>query len=225
MVCMSLNKVNEQVIRCRLCPRLLNYIQEVENNRPKRYREQEYWTRPVPSFGDHRAKLIVIGLAPAANGGNRTGRMFTGDSSGDWLMKAMFEIGCANKPTSISNKDGLILKNAYITSVIKCAPPLNKPENSEITNCSRFLIDELRLLEKTTKVIVTLGKIAFDTYCKIYNIRGLKFKHNNVYPINADKTLIVSYHPSRRNTNTGTLSWKMWIKVFEKAKSIIENNS
>ncbi|TVP39109.1 uracil-DNA glycosylase [Candidatus Nitrosocosmicus arcticus] len=219
---MSLDKVNEQITRCRLCPRLLKYIRKVEDNRPQRYRGHTYWTKPVPSFGDPKARLLIIGLAPAANGGNRTGRMFTGDSSGEWLMKAMFETGFANSPNSVSINDGLLLSDAYVTSIVKCAPPMNKPTNVEISNCSLFLISELKLLKSTAVVIVTLGKMAFDTYCKLNDIRGLKFKHNSVYQVDSNKTLIVSYHPSRRNTNTGTLTWPMWIQIFEKARSIIE---
>jgi len=220
---MSLSEVNNQIIHCRACLRLSKYIQGIQDNKPKRYRKNEYWAKPVPSFGDPKAKLFVIGLAPAANGGNRTGRMFTGDSSGEWLMKAMFETGYASQPTSNSINDGLTLKDAYITSILKCAPPSNKPENSEILNCSSFLISELELLKNTTRVIITLGKMAFDTYCKIYNLKGIQFKHNSTYQVNSNKTLIVSYHPSRRNTNTGILSWPMWISIFEKAKSIIED--
>jgi len=166
---------------------------------------------------------LVIGLAPAANGGNRTGRIFTGDSSGDWLVKALFKTGFANKPTSISKDDGLILKDAYLTLTARCTPPQNKPNPSEISNCSQYLISEIKILEKTTKVILTLGKIAFDGYCNARNVKGLKFGHNKIYPVHNDKTLIASYHPSRRNTNTGTLTWQMWINIFETARSIINN--
>ena len=157
------------------------------------------------------------------NGGNRTGRIFTGDSSGDWLARALFETGFANKPTSISKDDGLILKDVYLTAAAKCAPPQNKPTPSEILNCSQYLISEIKILEKTTKVIVTLGKIAFNAYCNVCDVKGLKFGHNKIYPMDNDKTLIVSYHPSRRNTNTGTLTWPMWINIFEEARSKIIN--
>ncbi|CAN5687763.1 uracil-DNA glycosylase [soil metagenome] len=219
---LSLDKVNKQITACSLCPRLLKHIRKVGDNRPQRYRFHTYWAKPVPSFGDPKARLLIIGLAPAANGGNRTGRMFTGDSSGEWLMKAMFETGFTNSPNSVSIDDGLLLSGAYVTSIVKCAPPMNKPTNSEISNCSLFLRSELNLLKSSVVVVITLGKIAFDTYCKLSDIRGLNFKHNSVYQIDSTKTLIVSYHPSRRNTNTGTLTWPMWIQIFEKAKSIIE---
>jgi uracil-DNA glycosylase len=219
---LSLDKVNEQITLCSQCPRLLQYIHKVGDYRPKRYGGSTYWAKPVPSFGDPKARLLIIGLAPAANGGNRTGRMFTGDSSGEWLMKALFETGFANSPHSESVDDGLLLSDAYVTSIVKCAPPTNKPTNSEISNCSRFLRSELNLLKNSVVVVITLGKMAFDTYCKLSDMRGLYFKHNSVYQIDSAKTLIVSYHPSRRNTNTGTLTWPMWIQIFEKAKSIIE---
>jgi uracil-DNA glycosylase len=219
-----LRRVNERIIQCKMCPRLTKYIGEVGKTRTKKYMDQVYWAKPVPSFGDPHPKLLVIGLAPAANGGNRTGRIFTGDSSGDWLVKALFETGFANKPTSISKDDGLILKDAYLTAAARCAPPQNKPNPSEISNCSQYLISEIKILEKTTKVIVTLGKIAFDAYCSVCHVKDLKFGHNLIYPMHNDKSLIVSYHPSRRNTNTGILTWQMWINIFETARWIINES-
>jgi uracil-DNA glycosylase len=219
-----LHRLNERIIRCKLCPRLTKYIGEVGKTKTKKYMDQAYWAKPVPSFGDPHPKLLVIGLAPAANGGNRTGRIFTGDSSGDWLVKALFETGFANKHTSISKNDGLILKDTYLTAAARCAPPQNKPNPSEISNCSQYLISEIKILEKTSKVIVTLGKIAFDAYCSVCHVKDLKFGHNLVYPMQNDKSLIVSYHPSRRNTNTGILTWQMWINIFETARRIINNN-
>ena len=219
-----LRRVNERIIQCKMCPRLTKYIGEVGKTKTKKYIDEAYWAKPVPSFGDPHPKLLVIGLAPAANGGNRTGRIFTGDSSGDWLVRALFETGFANKPTSISNDDGLILKDAYLTAAARCAPPQNKPNPSEISNCSQYLISEIEILEKTSKVIVTLGKIAFDAYCSVCHVKDLKFGHNLIYPMHNDKSLIVSYHPSRRNTNTGILTWQMWINIFETARWIINNN-
>lgn len=220
----SLRKLNEKVIRCKLCPRLTKYTKEVGKTKAKMFIDQSYWAKPVPTFGDPKAKLLVIGLAPAAHGGNRTGRIFTGDSSGDWLVRALFETGFANKPTSISKDDGLILKDAYLTAAVRCAPPLNKPDTSEIANCSRYLLAETKIL-KTTKVILALGKIAFEAYCKVCNIKGLRFGHNKIYPIYDGKILIVSYHPSRRNTNTNTLTWPMWINIFQTARSIINGEN
>jgi uracil-DNA glycosylase len=217
----QLHKLSERIVNCKLCPRLTNYIDGIGRQQTKRFMNQVYWARPVPTFGDPKAKLLVIGLAPAAHGGNRTGRIFTGDSSGDWLVRALYETGFANKPTSVSRNDGLILRDAYLTAAVRCAPPDNKPNSSEISNCSQYLLAEIKQLEKTTKVIVALGKIAFDAYCRISNIKGLKFGHNKIYSVHNDKTLIVSYHPSRRNTNTGTLTWHMWISIFEKTRSLI----
>jgi uracil-DNA glycosylase family 4 len=216
-----LTKLSKKIVNCKLCPRLTNYIDGTGRQQTKRFMNQVYWARPVPTFGDPKAKLLVIGLAPAAHGGNRTGRIFTGDSSGDWLVRALYETGFANKPTSVSRNDGLILRDAYLTAAVRCAPPENKPNSSEISNCSQYLLAEIKLLEKTTKVIVALGKIAFDAYCRLSNITGFKFGHNKIYSIYYDKTLIASYHPSRRNTNTGTLTWPMWINVFKTAKSIV----
>jgi uracil-DNA glycosylase family 4 len=218
-----LQSINGKVIKCNLCPRLTKYISDVSRIKTKRYFDQSYWAKPVPSFGDANAKLLIVGLAPAANGGNRTGRIFTGDSSGDWLAKALFETGFANKPLSISKNDGLILKDVYLTASVRCAPPQNKPNVYEILNCSQYLESEIKILDKTTKVILTLGKIAFDAYCKVCRLKGLNFGHNKIYRMPNAKTLIASYHPSRRNTNTGTLTWHMWIKIFENARSIINS--
>ena len=218
---MMLDKLNEKVIQCKLCPRLSEYIDFIGQTKVKRFKNENYWAKPIPSYGDPKASLLIIGLAPAAHGGNRTGRIFTGDSSGDWLAKALFETGFASKPTSISKNDGYILKDAYVTAVVKCAPPQNIPSASEISTCSQYLQTEINLLESTTKVVITLGKLAFDNYCKISGLKKLVFGHKVTYPLECGKTLISSYHPSRRNTNTGTLTWKMWIDVFKIAKSVI----
>jgi uracil-DNA glycosylase len=216
----SLYMLNKKIIQCNLCPRLSNYINRVGQMKVKRFLDEHYWAKPLQGFGDAKAKLLVIGLAPAAHGGNRTGRMFTGDDSGDWLAKAMFETALANIPTSQSSNDGLILKDVYITAVVRCAPPLNKPSLVEISNCSQHLLAELNILNNT-KVILTLGKIAFDTFRKISNLSRLTFYHGACYSIASGKTLLVSYHPSRHNTNTGKLTWQMWINIFKIARSII----
>ena len=215
-------ELDEKIIGCKLCPRLTEYIEIVGQTKVSRFNNENYWAKPIPGYGDSKATLLIIGLAPAAHGGNRTGRLFTGDSSGDWLAKALFETGFASKPTSISKNDGYFLRNAYVTAVVKCAPPQNIPNASEIMNCSQYLRTEVKLLENTTKVIITLGKLAFDKYCAISGLKKLVFGHKMVYPLDAGKTLISSYHPSRRNTNTGTLTWDMWIDIFNIAKSIIK---
>jgi uracil-DNA glycosylase family 4 len=220
-----LEEISKKVICCNLCPRLLSYIKQVGKTKVRRFISQDYWAKPLPGFGDSKAQLFIIGLAPAAHGGNRTGRIFTGDSSGDWVAKAMFETGFANKPTSLSKNDGLVLSGAYMTAVVKCAPPHNKPNPSEKSNCSQYLLAEVKALEETTKVILTLGKVAFDTYCKLFKIEGLAFSHGACYRVKEEgqKTLLVSYHPSRRNTSTGKLTWQMWIDIFKTARAIIMN--
>lgn len=205
------------------CKRLVSYTRLVGKNKVRRYSNEEYWAKPVTGFGDTDANLLIIGLAPGAHGANRTGRLFTGDHSGQWLMKALYEIGFSNNPSSISAKDGLILKNVFITSCVRCAPPSNKPLNSELGNCSNYLVKELEILKKV-KVVITLGHIAFQTYCKINNLKKLQFYHLAKYRIN-DKHLIVSYHPSRQNTNTQKLTWPMWINVFDLAKTILSSNN
>jgi uracil-DNA glycosylase family 4 len=191
--------------------------------KPKRFQAQKYWNRPVPSFGDVKARLLIIGLAPALNGGNRTGRMFTGDSTGDWLIKALYETGFANSPYSYSVDDGLLLKDTYVTSAVKCAPPDNKPSISEIDQCSKHLKNEIKLLNPNLKVIITLGNIALNAFSRITNNKRLKFKHGATYNIGDDTYLIVSYHPSRRNTNTKVLTWSSWIEIFKTARRLIDD--
>lgn len=213
----ELDDLNARIISCTECSRLVEYVRSIKKAR--RYRDQEYWTRPLPGFGDLNARILIIGLAPAAHGGNRTGRMFTGDSSGDWLIKALYLNGFANKDTSISNDDGLLLKDVYITAVVRCAPPDNKPNKEELNNCIKYLKEELRIL-KNIKIVLTLGSIAFKTYTSLYNLR-LKFYHNASYNIDG-KTLIASYHPSRQNTQTGRLHWDEWLSIFHKVKQLLE---
>ncbi len=217
----SLEVLNARVTRCKKCPRLAKYIADVAKVKVRRYSDWEYWGKPLHGFGDPDAKLLIIGLAPAAHGGNRTGRMFTGDSSGDWLMRALHESGFANQPTSKIKDDGLKLKSAYITAIVRCAPPGNKPTKEEIANCSCYLAEELRIL-KNVKVILTLGALAFNRYTSMQNAHGLKFKHNISYQLDG-KTLIASYHPSRQNTQTGKLTWNAWMDVFRKIRKVIDS--
>jgi uracil-DNA glycosylase len=215
----KLHWINHKVIDCTCCPRLSQYIKQIGQEKVKRFISEEYWARPLPSWGDPNARLLIVGLAPAAHGGNRTGRMFTGDGSGDWLARAMYESGFANMPTSRSKDDGLVLKDAYITAAIRCAPPDNKPLTIELMNCSQYLVSELQIL-KNIKVILMLGKVGFDAYCRAAGLRKLRFSHGASYEING-KMLLASYHPSRQNTNTGKLTWQMWFDIFKKARSIL----
>jgi uracil-DNA glycosylase family 4 len=216
----SISSLNKEIKNCKKCPRLSKYIQDVSKNKVRRFANQNYYGRPLSGFGDVNARLLIVGLAPAAHGGNRTGRMFTGDSSGDWLTKAMHKHGFASIPTSQSSDDGLVLNNAYITAVVRCAPPQNKPTREEMDACFDFLRQEYKILENIT-VILCLGKIAYDTTCKLLNVKREKFGHNKLFDYNSIK-ILTSYHPSKQNTQTGRLSWKEWSRVFQRAKKMIK---
>ena len=218
----ELELLNQRIISCKLCPRLVEHRELVAQNKVKRFSDWNYWGKPLPGFGDPEAKLLIIGLAPAGHGGNRTGRMFTGDSSGDWLAKALYGTGFANQPTSISKDDGLRLKSAYITASVRCAPPQNKPTKAEIDNCSDYLKGEIKIL-KDVKVVLTLGKIALDAYLKCIQIsKKPGFVHGSSHKLREDlPTLMISFHPSRQNTQTNRLTWDMWLEIFKKARKII----
>ena len=215
--------LKDKIIACKKCSRLTKYISEISTNKVRRYKDWSYWGKPLSGFGDYNAKLLIIGLAPAAHGGNRTGRMFTGDKSGDWLIKALWLTGFSNKSTSISRDDGLKLMNVYISAIIRCAPPKNKPLKEEIDHCSEFLLKEIKLL-KNVRIILTLGKIAFDTFIQYAFEKDdrsrFKFSHGATYELK-HSILIASYHPSKQNTQTGRLTWEMWIEIFEKIKEIL----
>ena len=198
----------------------MQYRNKIAKEKVKRFKDQPYWGKPLAGFGDSKAQLLIIGLAPAAHGGNRTGRMFTGDSSGDWLAKVLYDFGFANMPTSRNVDDGFKLNNAYITAAIRCAPPENKPTKDEMNSCSDYLESELRIL-KNVKVIICLGKIAFDSCCKLLGIRGIKFSHAKSFSHN-EFEILCSYHPSRQNTQTGRLKWNQWSRVFFKAKKVLD---
>ncbi|MBI1827900.1 MAG: uracil-DNA glycosylase [Thaumarchaeota archaeon] len=216
-----LRKLNQKIIKCKKCPRLESYIRQVADTKVKRFSNEKYWGKPLTGFGDINAELLLIGLAPAAHGGNRTGRMFTGDSSGDWVAKVLYENGFATKPTSQRLGDGFCLINAYITASIRCAPPQNKPLRDEMDNCFPYLQTELSLL-KNVKVIVCLGRIAFNSCCKLLQIKGMKFSHGKSF--RCGRWIIIStYHPSRQNTQTGCLTWKQWFDVFSNVKKIIDD--
>jgi uracil-DNA glycosylase len=217
----ELEQINKKIIHCKKCPRLAEYIHNVAKIKVKRFNNQKYWGKPLTGFGDFHARLLIIGLAPAAHGGNRTGRMFTGDSSGDWLAKALYENGFASQPTSIRADDGFRLIDAYITASVRCAPPKNKPTSEEFENCFPYLIEEFSLL-KEIKVIVCLGRIAFDTCCKLLQIKGVDFSHGKSFT-HQNLTIICSYHPSRQNTQTGRLTWKQWSMIFSKARKFLDD--
>ena len=214
----TISALNKTIKNCKKCPRLSQYIREVAENKVKRFANENYYGLPLSGFGDIKAKLLIVGLAPAAHGGNRTGRMFTGDSSADWLVKIMHKNGFASIPTSLTRDDGLVLTNAYITAALRCAPPQNKPTKEELEVCSDYLHQEFKILKKVT-VILCLGKIAYDATCKLINVKPEKFGHNKLFEYNSIKVL-TSYHPSKQNTQTGRLTWKEWSKVFQKAKRL-----
>jgi uracil-DNA glycosylase family 4 len=205
-----------EIVACTLCPRLRDHCREIAQVKRRAYLDHQYWGQPVPSFGDPAARVLILGLAPGAHGANRTGRMFTGDKSGEFLYRALFETGFASQPTSISRDDGLTLSGAYISASAHCAPPDNKPTREELRNCRPYLERELRLL-KNLRVVVALGRIAFDTYLSLIN-QHAKFGHNLVHPLSP--ILIASYHPSQQNTSTGKLTAKMLREVFEQARSL-----
>jgi len=214
----SISALNKKIENCTKCPRLAHYIREVAKNKVRRFADQNYYGKPLSGFGDVNAKLLIVGLAPAAHGGNRTGRMFTGDSSGDWLTKIMYQYGFASIPTSQSLDDGLVLSNAYITAAVRCAPPQNKPTKEEMEVCSDYLHQEYQILKNIT-VILCLGKIAYDATCKLVKVKPEKFGHNKLFEYDSVKVL-TSYHPSKQNTQTGRLTWKEWSAVFQKAKKL-----
>ena len=218
----------DEIVNCCRCRRLVEYREAVARDKVKRFRDWEYWGRPVPSFGPVGAKLLIIGLAPAAHGGNRTGRIFTGDRSGDWLYRALYKFGFANQPTSISRNDGLRLIDCYITAAIHCAPPDNKPQPSEFANCRPYLLEELKHL-KRVQVVIALGMIGFKTYFSARKQLGLQnpaplppFGHGSVARLGDGMTVISSYHPSQQNTQTGKLSEKMFDDVFSKASKVLK---
>jgi uracil-DNA glycosylase family 4 len=212
----ELIELNTEIVECVSCKRLVAYREQVAKTKVKRFKNWDYWGRPLPGFGDPKAEILILGLAPAAHGGNRTGRMFTGDSSGDFLMASLHRMGLASSPLSIRRDDGLTLKHAYITASLRCAPPANKPSKQELNNCFRFLKREFRLLTNI-KVIVALGFIAFRVALKLTNTRTAKFEHGKEV-LESKPIIIPSYHPSRRNTQTGLLTPEMLDEVFLKAK-------
>lgn len=217
----QLETLNQQIIQCRKCPRLVEWREEVARVKRKAYIHEEYWGKPVPGFGDEHAKILVVGLAPGAHGSNRTGRQFTGDASGNFLFPALYQAGFANQAEAESRGDGLRLKNMYITASGRCAPPDNKPTPEELNNCQPYLETELQIINP--KVIVCLGRIAFERILKIYGIKKslYKFSHGATFNLHP-ATLLCSYHPSQQNTSTGKLTPKMFAEIWKRAKELLD---
>ncbi len=223
---MSLAELEREVVACRRCPRLVAWREEVARAKRAAYRDDVYWGRPVPGFGDPSARLVVVGLAPAAHGANRTGRMFTGDRSGDWLYRALHRAGFADRPTSVTRDDGLALSDCWITAVARCAPPQNRPTAAEVTECRPFLVRELEILDP--RVLVALGGVAFGGVLRAWNDLGRelprprpRFGHGVEVELGS-ATLLASYHPSQQNTFTGRLTEPMFDGVFRRARSLLD---
>jgi uracil-DNA glycosylase family 4 len=223
-----LRVLNEEIVSCRKCPRLVVYREKVAQEKRRAFRDWTYWGKPVPGFGDPLAQLFILGLAPAAHGGNRTGRVFTGDRSGDFLFDALHKASFANQPTSVRRDDGLQLKNAYVAATIRCAPPANKPLPSEIANCRDYLLRELEILQP--RAVLALGKIAWDAYLEILKQRGeiasraaFPFTHGAEAQLPAPAARLFGvYHPSQQNTQTGRLTPAMYTQVFRRIQRFLE---
>jgi len=220
--------LNNNVIACRRCPRLVAYREEVARVKRRAYLGWEYWGKPVPGFGDPHARVLIMGLAPGAHGSNRTGRPFTGDASGNFMYPVLYETGFASQPTATDRNDGMKLRDLYITAAVRCAPPDNKPLPQELAACSTFLDREMAGLADV-KVVVALGKIGFDAYLNYLKRRGLLagkkeyvFKHGARYYMLDGKVLLASYHPSNQNTQTGKLTRKMFVEIFQEAARIAD---
>ncbi|MDC0215497.1 uracil-DNA glycosylase [Candidatus Pelagibacter sp.] len=221
----SFYKLNKKIINCNKCQRLVNFRNKISTEKRKQYINETYWGKPITGFGDLKAKIVIIGLAPAAHGGTRTGRVFTGDKSSDFLYKCLYSAKISNQPNSDYRNDGLKLKDTYITTAIKCVPPEDKPKKNELNNCYSFFSNEIALL-KNCKIIIALGKIAFDTCVNFYKInykikKKIKFKHGSNYKLPDGKILFGCYHPSPRNVNTKIISQKKMTNLFLRTKNLI----
>jgi len=225
----SWEELNSQIVACQACPRLVAYRQEVACAKRLAFRDWEYWGRPVPGFGDRNARLLILGLAPGAHGANRTGRMFTGDGSGDTLTTALNRAGFANQPTSRHRDDGLELHSAFLTAVVRCVPPNNRPTSQEQNNCRGYLARELELLS-SVRVVLALGRIALEGYLTLLRERGvdvprLPFRHGGCYDFESSlPTLMISYHPSRQNTQTGRLTQAMLDDILGQVRELLVSN-
>ena len=224
----DLKTLNKEIINCFRCPRLVAHREAIAANPPLRHRNEKYWGRPLPGFGDPDALLYIVGLAPAANGGNRTGRIFTGDRSGDWLYSTLYEVGLANQPASVSKDDGLKVFQTYICAAVRCAPPGNKPLLQEFENCHPYLVREFHLLNKAV-VVIALGGIAYNSVKKVLRsdesmqkFRFPNFGHGLKVNLPDRKTILCSYHPSQQNTFTGRLTRPMFLSVFQEAKNLMQ---
>lgn len=227
----SLTVLNREITHCTACPRLVSYRESIALTKRRQFMEETYWGRPVPGFGDPQARLYVLGLAPAAHGGNRTGRVFTGDRSGDWLYEALHRFGFASQAASTHREDGMHLTGCYIGATVRCAPPDNKPLPDEFGRCQRYLLEEIEILTNM-RVVIALGKIAFDHYLKACQAAGFtrpspspKFGHGVAYDLPWGITLLGSYHPSQQNTFTGKLTRPMFHSVFARARGELEKLS
>ncbi len=224
----ALDILNEQIVQCSRCPRLVAHREEIGRLQRRAYKGQEYWSRPVPGFGDPAARLLIIGLAPGAHGANRTGRMFTGDRSGEFLYRALWEAGFANQPESVSRQDGLKLTDAYITAPVRCVPPDNKPLREEILGCRPYLVQELALLRRV-RLVVVLGGIGLDAYLSVLQEAGkirsrsaFRFAHGAIFRTHeAGPAVLASYHPSQQNTSTGRLTAAMLKEIFIRAGAFL----
>ena len=226
----TLSQIQERIINCVCCARLVAHRQHTADQKVRRFRSESYWGKPVPSFGDPLARLLIVGLAPAAHGANRTGRAFTGDRSGDWLYEALHRFDFANQPDSFHRQDGLTLHDCFIMQVIRCAPPGNRPDRQEIANCQSYFLDELRLL-KNVQAVIPLGRLAFDAYLRVYQQIGNtlpkprpRFEHGTLTRLPTGHAFLPSYHPSQQNTQTGRLTRVMFHQVFATARTLLDGN-
>ncbi|HLX85396.1 MAG TPA: uracil-DNA glycosylase [Terriglobales bacterium] len=223
-----LKVLNAEVVVCKRCPRLVEYRERIAREKRRAYRDHEYWGKPVPGFGDPKARVLVLGLAPGAHGSNRTGRPFTGDASGNFMYPVLYETGFASQPTATARDDGQVLTDLYITAAARCAPPDNKPLPEELANCAPFLERELDGL-KNMRVIVALGRIGFEAYLNYLKRKGVisskreyGFRHGAEYVISGERILLATYHPSNQNTNTGKLTKEMFLKIFKRARVLAD---
>jgi len=227
---MTLLKLNTTITKCRQCKRLVNFREKIAKEKRKQYINENYWGKPITGYGDPAAKLLMIGLAPAAHGGNRTGRVFTGDRSADFLFNCLFEAGFANQPTSVNRKDGLKLINMYLTTALKCVPPGDKPTSLELKTCFQYFEKEIKFLIQIS-TIVALGKIAFDACINFYKLKyeikskDFVFKHGKKFLLPDNKILVGSYHPSPRNVNTGRINKTKMIILLKDVKKLIKINA